>query len=323
MKLVSETILSNVTRAGQGGVTLRDLDDSGTLIWGDLEVVLTTDAHTVKPLFFPGGNIGRLAAAGTLNDISVMGVKPLAISCSIVMEEGFSRSRLETVVRSMNEVLEEVGADLIAGDTKVVERGDIDEMIMTTAGVGVTGRGSVIRDTGLEPGDDIILSGTVGDHGITILSVREGFDFQLQTQSDVGPIWGIVEAALEVGGVHAMKDPTRGGLSNALNELAEKSMVGIEIEEESIPVESDIRNASEMLGVDPYSITNEGKVVIGVDRELSDEVLSSVRATARGRKASVIGTVVEGHRGEVVMETRIGGRRLMEPPVGDPAPRIC
>ena len=323
MALISELVLKKITRRGTGGVTLADLDDSGSIVVGDLEVVLTTDAHTVKPLFFPGGDIGALAASGTLNDISVMGVRPLALSSSLVIEEGFPGSDLSRILGSMNGVLDEVGADLITGDTKVLERGDVDGLIITTAGIGVCRAGSTIRDSGLRDGDRILISGTVGDHGITILSVREGFDLQLETGSDVGPVWGIVSSALDVGGVTAMKDPTRGGLANALNEMAEKSGLGIEIDEEAIPVREDVRSASEILGVDPYSITNEGKVVIAVDDGLADRVLEAVRGTARGREAAIIGTVVASHPGEVVMKTVVGGRRLMEAPVGDPAPRIC
>jgi hydrogenase expression/formation protein HypE len=323
MALVSEFVLKNIKRQGGEGVTLGDLDDSGSIVAGETEIVLTTDAHTVKPLFFPGGDIGALAAAGTLNDISVMGVKPLALSSSLVIEEGFPSSDLSRILKSMNGVLEEVGADLITGDTKVLEKGDVDGLIITTAGVGIGRRGEIIRDSGMKPGDAIILSGSVGDHGISILSVREGFDFELQTGSDVGPVWGIVSSALEVGGINAMKDPTRGGLANSLNEMAEKSNLGIEVEEEAIPVKEDIRSAAEMLGVDPYSITNEGKVVIAVDAALAGKVLEAIRKAPRGRDASIIGKVIEDHPGDVVMETVVGGRRLMETPVGDPAPRIC
>jgi len=323
MKLISDVVLKNVTRWGRGGVTLRDLDDSGSIVSGDLEIVLTTDAHTVKPPFFPGGNIGTLAAAGTINDIAVMGVRPLAISSSLVIEEGFKRADLSAIISSMNEVLEEVGADLITGDTKVVEKGDLDGIIITTSGIGVTPRGKIVRDSGLRPGDKIILSGSVGDHGMAVLSVREGLDFELKTKSDVGPVWEVVSAAMSVGRVTAMKDPTRGGLANTLNELATKSGVGIEIVEEQIPVKPDVASAAEMLGVDPYAVTNEGKVVMGVRSRDAEDVLSSVRATRRGREAVVIGTVVKEHPGEVVLHTRVGGRRLMEPPIGDPAPRIC
>lgn len=323
MKLISEVVLKNVTKWGRGGVTLRDLDDSGSLVCGDVEIVLTTDAHTVKPPFFPGGNIGTLAAAGTINDIAVMGVKPRAISSSLVIEEGFRRADLSRIISSMNEVLEEVDVELITGDTKVVEKGDLDGIIITTSGIGVTQKGKVVRDNGLRPGDRIIVSGSVGDHGIAVLSVREGFDFELKTKSDVGPVWEVVEAAMSAGRVTAMKDPTRGGLANTLNELASKSGVGIEISEELIPIKPDVASAAEMLGLDPYAITNEGKVVMGVRAGVAEEILSRIRATPRGREAAIIGTAVRAHAGEVVMETRIGGRRLMEPPIGDPAPRIC
>ena len=323
MKLISEVVLKNVTKWGKGGVTLMDLDDSGSLVCGDVEIVLTTDAHTVKPPFFPGGNIGTLAAAGTINDIAVMGVKPRAISSSLVIEEGFRRADLSRIISSMNEVLEEVDVELITGDTKVVEKGDLDGIIITTSGIGVTQKGKVVRDNGLRPGDRIIVSGSVGDHGMAVLSVREGFDFELKTKSDVGPVWEVVEAAMSAGRITAMKDPTRGGLANTLNELASKSGVGIEINEELIPIKPDVASAAEMLGVDPYAITNEGKVVMGVGPQVAAKVLSRVRATPRGREAVIIGTAVKDHQGEVVMETRVGGRRLMEPPIGDPAPRIC
>lgn len=321
MKLITDVILKELSLRRAGSVGLDELDDGATIDLGDRTLVLTTDSHTIKPLFFPGGDIGRLAVAGTVNDLAVMGGRPIAMACAMVVRDGFPVEDLRRICRSMDEVAREVGVPLITGDIKVVESDALDGMVVTTTGVGEAE--TLVTDEGLRPGDKIIVTGTMGDHGIAVLMSREGIGVEGELRSDVAPIWETVEAALEVGGITAMKDPTRGGLAAALSELATKAKVGILIREAEIPISQPVRVAGEMLGIDPLQITNEGKVVIGVEPARCDEVLSAIRRTKYGREARVIGEAIADHPGDVIMETVVGGRRLLEPPVGDPAPRIC
>ncbi|MDI6702790.1 hydrogenase expression/formation protein HypE [Methanothermobacter wolfeii] len=320
--LISDIILSNIRNTRiNGGVGLEDLDDGASIPLGEYEIVISTDGHTIDPLFFPGGDIGKIAVAGTVNDISVMGARPIAIASAMVLSEGFRGEELERIVRSMDAVSEETGVSIITGDTKVMEKDKLDRMIITTTGIGVVKRGEIVRDSGLRPGDMIILTGSVGDHGMALMAFREGFGYDTELESDVAPVWEMVEAALSTGGVTAMKDPTRGGIANALNELAEKSGVGMVVEEERIPVKEEVLAVSEMLGIDPYEVANEGKVIIGVDPEYADEVLDAIRKTRYGGEAQIIGEVnSERH---VILETRLGGRRILEAPVADPVPRVC
>ncbi|MGC9435841.1 MAG: hydrogenase expression/formation protein HypE [Methanomicrobiales archaeon] len=312
-------VLTRFRHNNAGGIGLEALDDGAVIPLNGAHVVFTTDSHVVRPIFFPGGDIGRIAVCGTANDLSMMGGRPIALSCGMIIEEGFEVSDLERIVASMDSALEEAGAALVTGDTKVVEKGSLDGIIINTAGIGVADQ--VIRDSGLRPGDSIISSGTLGDHGIAILAFREGFDLGEQIQSDVAPVWALVERALEAGDVHAMKDPTRGGFANAINEMAEKSGVRILIREEDLPLRTSVRSAAGMLGIDPLEVANEGKVIFGVPKDHEDSVLAALRSHPQGRDAAIIGEVVEGSR--VVMQTRIGGERFIEPPIGDPVPRVC
>ena len=321
MKLISDIFLKELKLKSAGEVGLDALDDGATISIGDKTLVMTTDSHTIKPLFFPGGDIGRLAVAGTINDLAVMGGRPLAMSCAIVLEEGFSTDDLIKITRSMDETAREVSCPLITGDFKVMERGALDGAVITTTGVGVAE--TLVTDRGLRPGDKIIVTGTIGDHGITILAHREGIAVDVDLVSDVAPIWETVEAALKIGGITAMKDPTRGGLAAALNEMASKAGVGIVLRESDIPIAEPVRAMGEMLGIDPLQITNEGKAVMAVDPEKSEEVLAAIRKTKYGREASFIGEVTKDHPGDVLLETVVGGRRLLDSPIGDPAPRIC
>jgi len=320
--LISDIILSNIhnTRVN-GGVGLEDLDDGASIPLGDYEIVISTDGHTIDPLFFPGGDIGRIAVAGTVNDISVMGARPLAIANAMIISEGFPGEDLERIIKSMDAVSRETGVSIVTGDTKVMEQGKLDRMVITTTGIGVVGRGETVRDSGLRPGDKIILTGSVGDHGMALMAFREGFGFDTDLESDVAPVWGIVEAALNVGGVTAMKDPTRGGIANALNEMADKSGVGMVLDEDSIPVREEVKAVSEMLGIDPYEVANEGKVIIGVDPEYAEDVLAAVRSAPYGEEARIIGEVTDDKH--VILETSLGGRRILEAPVADPVPRVC
>jgi hydrogenase expression/formation protein HypE len=320
--LISDMILGNIKNTKvNGGVGLEDLDDGATIPLGEYEIVISTDSHTVDPIFFPGGDIGRISMAGTINDVSVMGARPLAIASAMVISEGFTSEELEIIIQSMDEVSQETDVAIVTGDTKVMEKDKLDNMIICTTGIGVALRGEIKRDSGLKVGDKVILSGSVGDHGVSLMSYREGFGFETDLQSDVAPVWDMVNAALEVGGVNAMKDPTRGGIANALNELASKSGVGMLIDEEKIPVKREVHAASEMLGIDPYEVANEGKVIMGVDPEKADEILSAIKKTKYGKEAQIIGQVAQDKH--VIMETILGGKRILEAPIADPVPRVC
>ncbi len=321
MGLIKDIFLKELKLKSAGEVGLDALDDGATVSLGGMNLVLTTDSHTVKPLFFPGGDIGRLSVSGTVNDLAMMGGRPLAMACAVVVEEGFLLSDIERIFRSMNAASEEANCPLITGDFKVMEKGALDGAVIATTGLGLAEK--VITDRGLRPGDKIIVTGTIGDHGITILAHREGIDMDVDLSSDVAPIWETVEAALKVGGVTAMKDPTRGGLNSALNEMASKANVGIFIRESEIPILDAVRAASEMLGIDPLQITNEGKAVMAVESSKCDAVLEAIKRTKYGKNARIIGDVVDRHPGDVVLETVVGGKRLLESPIGDPAPRIC
>lgn len=312
-------VLTKFTHNNAGGIGLESLDDGAVIPIGDQKIVFTTDSHVVHPIFFPGGDIGRIAVSGTVNDLAMMGGRPVALSCGMVIEEGFEVADLEKIVASMDAALGEVGASIVTGDTKVLEKGSLDGIVINTAGIGVAEK--VVRDNGLMPGDVIITSGTIGDHGLAIMAHREGFDLGEQIRSDVAPLWGMVERALAAGDIHAMKDPTRGGFANAINEMASKSGVHVEIEEEALPIRKSVQSAAAMLGIDPLEVANEGKTIMGVPAKDADAILAALRSHKYGKDAAIIGTVGEG-RG-VVMKTKIGGERYIEPPVGDPVPRVC
>lgn len=302
-------------------------------------VVFTTDSYTVKPIFFPGGDIGRLAVAGTVNDIAVLGGDPAAISLALVMEEGFPLSDLEKIIRSVKSTADEAGVQIATGDTKVMEKGALDKIIINTSGIGVRSPaldhnlgvvkryrssfdGRWLLDSNIRPGDRLILSGPIGDHGVAILSSREGYGFETQTVSDVAPLNRMIRRALEVGGVVAMKDPTRGGIANLLNEWSEKSKVGLNVWERSIPIRPGVRGALEFLGIDPLIVGNEGKVVLAVVPEVAEQVLDALHEMPEGKEAAIIGEATNEHD-VVALETVVGGRRIVSPPAGDPIPRIC
>jgi hydrogenase expression/formation protein HypE len=311
--------LTNIRHNNAGGIGLEALDDAAVIPLSGHHIVFTTDSHVVHPIFFPGGDIGRLAVCGTINDLAVMGGRPIALSCGMLIEEGFEVGDLERIVASMDQALGECGASIVTGDTKVLEKGALDGIAINTAGIGVTEH--PIRDSGLKIGDVIIVSGTLGDHGLAIMTHREGFEFGEQIRSDVSPIWSLVEGAISAGTIHAMKDPTRGGFASAINEMARKSGVGVRIREDTLPIRRSVRSAAEMLGIDPLEVANEGKVVMGVPEEEAEAVLQAVRSHHLGKDAAIIGVVTKGHH--VIMETGIGGERFIETPIGDPVPRVC
>jgi len=317
-------------------VPLEALDDAAVV--GD--IVLKSDSHAVKPIFFPGGDIGRLAVSGTVNDIAVLGAEPYALACGFVLEEGLALSDFEKILASMKQTCLEAGVGIITGDTKVVEKGSLGGCVINVSGVGRRTEAleknlKVVRqfrsnfkarwilDSNLKPGDKIILSGTIGDHGLAVLSAQEGLSFGSGIKSDVKPLNRLIKRLLgEVGGITAMKDPTRGGLADALNEFSEKSHVGILVYEDKIPIKGDVKAACEMLGLDPLEVGNEGKIVIGVMKEKAEELLKYLRTTEEGKEAEIIGEATDAFSG-VAMQTVVGGKRIIPRPVGDPVPRIC
>jgi hydrogenase expression/formation protein HypE len=305
------------------GIGLGALDDGAALRVGDRWLVLTTDSHVVKPAFFPGGDIGRLAVSGTVNDLAMMGAtEPLGLTCAVVLEEGFPRADLERVVASMREAAREASAPVVTGDTKVMGRGEIDGIVLNTAGVALADR--VVTDAGLRPGDLLLVTGTIGDHGMAIMSRRHDLRLEGDLRSDVAPLNGLVREALRAGGedVVAMKDPTRGGLSAVLHEMAHKARVGIVLEEREIPVRPEVRAAAEMIGIDPLLVANEGKAVIGVRARSAEKVLAAVRAHPLGGEAALVARALEERPGSVVLDTGLG-RRLLAEPEGELLPRIC
>jgi hydrogenase expression/formation protein HypE len=337
--LIRNLILRNINNRSAGLVGLDDLDDGATVnISGNIEncnsnennhpeIVVTTDSHVIKPVFFPNSNIGRIAVSGTVNDLAVMGAAPLALTCAIVVPEGFDLTSFEKIIRSMNEVAEEVDVPVITGDTKTMERNGLDSIIINTTGVGIAK--DVIRDCVLSPGDKVILTGTVGDHGISLLAHREGFGLDTNLVSDVAPLWNMIKNVVRIRtsegkpAISAMKDPTRGGLAGALNEMAQKSGSGIIIEQKDLPIMESVASACEMLGIDPLEVANEGKAIICVKTEHAEEVLSILREHKYGKDAAIIGEVTDENPGKVLMRTTIGSMRYVDTPTGDLIPRIC
>ncbi|MFC7134521.1 MULTISPECIES: hydrogenase expression/formation protein HypE [Salinibaculum] len=320
--LIGDLVLSRFEDAGDVG--LHDLDDGAVLpVDDDQSLVVTTDSHVVKPPVFPGGDIGRLAVAGTVNDLAVMGAtEPLALSCSLVVEEGVEMDFLDTVLASARATCEEAGCSVVTGDTKVMGSGDVDRLVVNTTGVGLVPRGHHVADAGLSPGDAIVVSGTLGDHGIALLSEREGFDFEGDLESDVAPVNDLVAAALDAGEVTAMKDPTRGGFATSINEMVGKADVGAEIDERSVPVADSVAAAGEVLGIEPFDVANEGKVVFGVAPEDAEDVLAALQDQPLGADAAIVGEATADHPGRVVLDTGLGRRYLTEPE-GEQLPRIC
>jgi len=300
---------------------LEALEDSATLNVPQ-KIAFTTDGFTVSPIFFPGGDIGKLAVAGTVNDLTAVGAKPLYLSVSFIIEEGLSFEELEKVVQSMAETARQVGVQIVTGDTKVVPRGAGDKLFITTSGIGEIKREG-ISARNLKVGDKIIVTGTVGDHGACIFAQREGLDFE-GLQSDCAPLWELIEPLLREGvEIHAMRDPTRGGLAAVLNEWAQASNVAIYVEEEKIPLKEEVLGLCEFLGIDPYSLASEGRMVIAVPSKEVERTLTLLRSHPLGKEAAVIGEVKETPKGKVVIKTPYGVERFLEPPSGEILPRIC
>ncbi|MCG3215094.1 MAG: hydrogenase expression/formation protein HypE [Candidatus Heimdallarchaeota archaeon] len=306
------------------GIGVDELDDGASIpISGEKTIIVSSDSHTVDPIFFSGGDLGVLAAAGTINDIVMMGGNPIAITCALLIEEGTVFSTVEKILTSFAQICEENDVAIIAGDTKVLPKGQVDCMYMSTTGIGFRKSPNIIGDNQIELGDKIILTGFPGLHGSSLIARREGINLQTELESDVVPLVKMLLPLAKTGHIHAMKDPTRGGISSALNEFASKSNIGLLLEEESIPMHPEVNGVCELLGLDPYSISSEGKAVIAVRADKAEEILNELRAHPLGKNAQIIGVATDKYQGKVVVRTTVGGHRLMRKPLGEPIPRVC
>jgi hydrogenase expression/formation protein HypE len=300
------------------------LEDQAVLEFAGQRLAFTTDSFVVKPLFFRGGDIGSLAVHGTVNDLAMGGARPLALSAAFILEEGFPLSELRRIADSMAQAAARAGVPIVTGDTKVVERGSGDGVYINTAGIGVVAEGVNLSAANARPGDAVILSGAIGDHGAAILTEREGLELDGSLASDSAPLHSLVETILAVTReVRAMRDPTRGGLASTLNEIAAQSRAGIELREQSIPVHDGVRGACELLGLDPLYVANEGKLVAIVPPETAAAVVAAMRRHPLGAEAAVIGSVTGSHPGLVTMRTAFGTTRVVDMLAGDQLPRIC
>jgi len=303
---------------------LRQGNDGARVPVPEGRVVMATDAHVVSPLFFPGGDIGSLSVHGTINDVAMMGAVPLYLAATFVIEEGFALADLRRIVFSMSAASQDASVPIVTGDTKVVERGKGDGVFITTTGVGRLADGIDIRGDRAQPGDAVLLSGTLGDHGVAIMSLRENLSFETTIESDTAALHRLVAALIEAApGIHCLRDPTRGGLATTLNELASQSRCGIVIRERDVPVKPQVNAACEFLGLDPLYVANEGKLVAVVPHDIADCALAALRAHPLGRDAAIIGEVVEDPAHFVQMETSFGGRRNVDWLTGEQLPRIC
>ena len=300
------------------------LDDAAYVETPGREVALTTDSYVVRPLFFPGGDIGRLAVSGTVNDLAMQGAAPLALTLGLVIEEGLELAVLRRAMESAGRTAREAGVRIVTGDTKVIERRTGDGLFLNTAGLGARYRGA---DTGVgnaRLGDAVLVSGTLGDHGVAVMSAREAWGLSSRLESDVAPLWDMIRGLLDaVPGARCLRDPTRGGLAAALNDIAEASGVGVRIREDALPVREEVRGACDLLGLDPLNVANEGKAVVVCAASDAERALAALRAHPLGRAAAAIGEVVEGPAGRVRLVTRLGGERMVDVPSGEDLPRIC
>lgn len=303
---------------------LNQKGDSAVVDLSGQRLAFTTDSFVVDPLFFPGGDIGRLAVCGTVNDLAAAGAKPLWLSASFILEEGLPQETLGQVCQSMSQTAEEAEVAIVTGDTKVVQRGSVDKMFITTSGVGMVAENTNISGSHVRPGDVVLINGAIGDHGMAIMSQREGLGFEGEIASDTAPLADLVAQVLSATDqVHALRDPTRGGLATALDELARQSGVCIEIEEESVPIHDPVRAACEMLGLDPFYVANEGKMIVVVAPEAAESALTAMKDHRYGSEAAIIGQVLPEPAGRVHLRTPWAGTRILDRYVGEQMPRIC
>lgn len=321
---MTHDLIARVFQAFLNSPSLSAGDDFAALSLAGARLAVSTDSHIVKPLFFPGGDIGKLAVCGTVNDVAVSGAQPFCLTAGFILEEGLPVETLQRVLASMQAAAAEAGVQFIAGDTKVVERGKCDGLFINTTGIGVIPEGVILHGANARPGDALLISGTLGDHGIAVLSARGELAFQTSVVSDVAPLNGLISDLLKAApAVHVLRDPTRGGLATTLNEIARQSQACLMLEEEALPVRPEVQAACEMLGFDPLYVANEGKVVIILPEEEADQALSALRSHPYGKQARKIGHVAAAPAGKVLMRTLIGGTRIVDMLAGEILPRIC
>ncbi len=317
-------LIEDVFMTGFSDDILARMDDAAALEVPPGRISMSTDTYVVNPVFFPGGDIGRLAVCGTVNDVATAGAKPLYLSVGFILEEGFAVADLKRILETMRDSAAEAGVRIVTGDTKVVEKGHGDGIYINTAGIGVIREGVNLSGRTCKPGDKVLVSGTLGDHGIAVISVREGLTFDTDIETDAAPLNHMIEAVLDAApNTRCFRDPTRGGLSSTLNEIAVASATSIVVDEDSVPVHDQVRGASEMLGYDVFQIANEGKMVSVVPADEADAALEAMRNAPYGEDAAIIGEVTEGPAGKVYVQTGFGAKRIMDMLVGEQLPRIC
>jgi hydrogenase expression/formation protein HypE len=307
------------------GIGVDAFDDGATIPLedSDMEIVVTADGHTVDPPFFPGGNLGSLSISGTVNDLIMMGAMPIAITSTVFIEEGTEFDFLDKVMTSFNETAQRANVAILAGDTKVLPRKALNGLILATTGIGIRPKSRNICDANCKPGAKIILTGSIGDHGATLIAQRENFDFKSALQSDICALTELIPIIEDTPGIMAMKDPTRGGIAAALNEWSKKSDVSIWIQQNKVKIKREVQSIADILGIDPYEVANEGKALICVEPGEADALLKKIQATTIGKDAEIIGEVKSERAGYVILETPLGGKRIIEKPMGELIPRIC
>jgi hydrogenase expression/formation protein HypE len=322
---LTQTLIERLFLRSFDNQQLRRLHDGALLEVNGSRLAFSTDSFVIHPLFFPGGDIGSLAVHGTVNDLAMCGARPVGLSVGLIIEEGLAMEDLWRITCSIAESAEAVGVPVVTGDTKVVDRGKGDGLFINTTGVGEVARGVDVSPSRAAPGDVVLINGGIAVHGVAILSVREGLEFGTRLESDSAPLHDLVQRVLARAGeaVHVLRDPTRGGVASALNEIAGRAGVGIRLDERSLPVREEVRAACDLLGLDPLDVANEGKCLVIAAREIADDILQTMRDHPQGREAEIVGEVVDDHPGRVTMRSVIGGTRIVDMPSGDPLPRIC
>ena len=323
--LASQQLISDLFLKYLDNPTLHSLEDSAILQNKPGRLAFTTDSYVVDPIFFPGGDIGKLAVHGTINDLAMRGATPYCLSLGLILEEGFALEQLEKIIISISEACKEAGVPVVTGDTKVVPRGKGDKIFINTSGIGFVAEDVNISSRNAKAGDAVLLSGTMGDHGITIMTRRAGISVQGDLRSDTMPLHNLVAKLLEElpGAIHTLRDPTRGGVATTLNEVAESSGLAIELTDEALPVRPQVRAACELLGLEPLYLANEGKCLVIVSGDQAEKALAVMQSTPEGREAAIIGRLVAGKAGRVIINTPVGGARVVTPLHGMPLPRIC
>ena len=323
--LASQELISSLFLKYLDNPILRSLEDSAIIENQQGKLAFTTDSYVVDPIFFPGGDIGKLAVHGTINDLAMRGARPLCLSLALILEEGMDMADLEKIIISIGEACRASGVPIVAGDTKVVPKGKGDKIFINTSGIGIVSDGIDISSKNARAGDVVILSGTMGDHGITIMTRRAGISMQGRLESDTMPLHTLVQRLLtEIpGGIHTLRDPTRGGVATSLNEIAANSGLAITMDDQALPVRPEVRAACEILGLEPLYLANEGKCLAVVSPELAQRALAIMHSTPEGREAAIIGRLTAGKPGRVVINTPVGGSRVVTPLHGEPLPRIC